>query len=83
MQNYRYCAKDGNYVTNMPKPYMNVEEAQVIWDEPCLLHPDGPEFMGKEEWRLYIDQIDRKEAAAQVLTKAHFDQEYELRQRNS
>jgi len=30
-QNYKYCSKDGKYVTNIPRPVMTYSEAQDIW----------------------------------------------------
>jgi hypothetical protein len=67
--NYRYCSKDGDFVTNMPKPYMNEEEAQKIWDEPTI-EPPVSWACSKEDWAAFNDQLHRKEEAALVLLKA-------------
>lgn len=32
-QNYKYCSKDGNFETNIPKPKMTYKEAKAIWKE--------------------------------------------------
>ncbi len=31
-QNYFYCSKDGDFVTNIPKPKMNSTEAKAVWE---------------------------------------------------
>lgn len=83
VQNYRYCAKDGNFVSNMPKPYMTVDEAQKIWDEPDIDPPECDWACSKEDWNAYIDQTFAKERAAQVLVRAHFEERMEQRLRDS
>ncbi|AXQ66048.1 MAG: putative viral replication protein [Cressdnaviricota sp.] len=79
MQNYRYCSKDGNYVSNMPKPYMNVEEAQKIWDEPDLEVPECEWACSKADYNKWLDQLERKEAAASVLKRHHDNEIHEQR----
>lgn len=77
MQNYRYCAKDGNFITNMPKPYMNCEEAQKIWAEPDIKPPECEWACDKDYYNKWLDQLARKEEAAQVLARSHFNQIYD------
>ena len=82
MQNFRYCSKDGDFVSNMDRPYMNEEEAQKIWDEPDI-EIECEWACSKEDYNKYIEQQYRKERAAQVLISVDFTKIYEQRNQDS
>jgi len=61
-QNYTYCAKDRDFVTNMeapPPPPPTLEELEAIWNEPI--------DYSKDEDEINTAQARREEAAKQLL----------------
>ncbi len=69
-QNYKYCSKEHEFVTNIPQPIMTYTEAKQIWkitkgipnDEytPGDINEAAMHIQYMEEYDLYTDENQRK-----------------------
>ncbi len=64
-QNYFYCSKEGDFITNIPKPMINVEEANKVLETP-------PEIVDNDD-ECDVKNSQQREEAAMALLKVDFD----------
>lgn len=64
-QNYFYCSKEGDFVTNIPKPTMTLEEAQQVLEQPAEIV--------ETETECYVKNGELREAAAKRIVMQDFD----------
>lgn len=63
-QNYMYCSKEGDFVTNMPKPSLTVEEANKVLEKPAIIVDNDKEC--------HVQNGAEREAAAMALLKLEY-----------
>jgi len=69
-QNYNYCSKDGDFITNIAKPVMTYREAKAIWKEtggissekydPATINEAAMHIEYMEVYDCYTDEGQRK-----------------------
>lgn len=64
-QNYFYCSKEGDFITNIPKPMINVKEANKVLETP-------PEIVDNDD-ECGVKNSQQREEAAIALLKVDFD----------
>lgn len=64
-QNYLYCSKDGDFITNIPKPALTVAEATEVLEKPAIIVENNTEC--------FVQNGAEREAAALALIKQDFD----------
>jgi len=64
-QNYMYCSKDGDFITNMPKPTMTVEEAKALLEQPPIIVDNDDEC--------YVVNAKQREEAALRIAMQDWD----------
>ena len=64
-QNYMYCSKEGNFVTNIPKPALTIEEATEVLEMPPVIVDNDTEC--------HVQNGAEREAAAMALMKQDID----------
>ncbi len=74
-QNYKYCSKDGKFVTNIPRPVMTYREAKGIWAVTKGLRTDDYSGADIEEAALHIqfaEDYDKMSDSAQRVFLAEY-----------
>ncbi len=68
-QNYKYCSKDGDYTTNIPKPVMTYTEAKEIWKHTNGISNDkySPDIIEEAAYHIqYVELYDILTDEAQI-----------------
>lgn len=82
-QNYNYCSKDGDFITNIDKPVMTYSEAKAIWKEtkgisnekydPATINEAAMHIEYMELYDIYTDENQRKFMVAyEAMIKARY-----------
>ena len=74
-QNWKYCSKEGNFVTNIPRPVMTYSEAKAIWKATGGISNDEYTPGDINEASLHIMYVEDYDAMPSTL-QTHFMADY-------